>query len=174
MDFYKCCAICGSKILHFGGRCVDCKSSRGTTKEERTKHNSPARFTPISFTSKKPIEYYKDLSIQRYNDDSRWKDIFVEQELSLNSLFDRNKYEYSCQMQMERDELVAQRDARSTEPIQYTPQPAPPLKPKCPTCSSTNIKRISSFKRGVHGLAWGLLSKTARSQFECKNCGYKW
>ena len=46
--------------------------------------------------------------------------------------------------------------------------------PRCPTCSSTNIKKISELRRGVHAAAWGLLSTTARSQFECKNCGYKW
>ncbi len=46
--------------------------------------------------------------------------------------------------------------------------------PKCPTCQSTNIKSISGTKRAVHGYAFGLYSKTARSQFECSDCGYKW
>ena len=46
--------------------------------------------------------------------------------------------------------------------------------PKCPTCGSVNIKRISLLNRAVHGYAFGLFSTTARSQFKCKNCGYKW
>lgn len=46
--------------------------------------------------------------------------------------------------------------------------------PKCPTCGSTNIKKISDLNRGVHALAFGFVSKTARSQFCCENCGYKW
>lgn len=46
--------------------------------------------------------------------------------------------------------------------------------PKCPTCQSTNITKISGAKRTAHGVAFGLFSNTARSQFECKNCGYKW
>ena len=46
--------------------------------------------------------------------------------------------------------------------------------PKCPTCQSTNIKKISALSRGAHAYAFGLFSKTARSQFECLNCGYKW
>jgi hypothetical protein len=46
--------------------------------------------------------------------------------------------------------------------------------PICPTCKSTNIKTISYAKRVLHGYAFGLFSKTARSQFECQNCGYKW
>ena len=53
-------------------------------------------------------------------------------------------------------------------------QPQSLLVPHCPTCNSTNILKISDLRRGIHGLAWGLLSNTARSQFECKNCGYKW
>ena len=43
----------------------------------------------------------------------------------------------------------------------------------CPVCNSTNVKPISTVARAVHGVAFGLFSKTARSQFECKSCGYK-
>jgi transposase-like protein len=46
--------------------------------------------------------------------------------------------------------------------------------PTCPTCGSTNIKKISDINRGVHALAFGLFSKTAKSQFYCLNCNYKW
>jgi len=47
-------------------------------------------------------------------------------------------------------------------------------KPKCPTCGSTNIEKISTIARGMSLGMFGLASKTARSQFMCKNCGYKW
>lgn len=46
--------------------------------------------------------------------------------------------------------------------------------PKCPTCSSPNIKKISTTSKVMGAIGFGLLSKTAKSQFECKNCGYKW
>lgn len=45
--------------------------------------------------------------------------------------------------------------------------------PKCPLCQSPNIKQISVAKRAVHGYAFGLFSNTARSQWECLNCGNK-
>lgn len=45
--------------------------------------------------------------------------------------------------------------------------------PRCPLCRSTNIQKISTAKRIVHGYAFGLFSNTARSQWECKNCGNK-
>lgn len=47
-------------------------------------------------------------------------------------------------------------------------------KPKCPTCSSTKVKRISGTAKVTGAVAFGLFSKTARSQFKCENCGYKW
>lgn len=46
--------------------------------------------------------------------------------------------------------------------------------PKCPTCGSSNIKKISTTSKIMGAIGFGLLSKTAKSQFECKNCGYKW
>lgn len=46
--------------------------------------------------------------------------------------------------------------------------------PKCPTCQSIKVEKISTTSRVVHGAAFGILSKTARSQFKCRNCGYKW
>lgn len=46
--------------------------------------------------------------------------------------------------------------------------------PKCPTCGSTNIEKISSFDKAARAVMFGLFSKTARSQFKCTNCGYKW
>lgn len=46
--------------------------------------------------------------------------------------------------------------------------------PKCPTCSSTNIQKVSGTAKVAGALAFGLFSKTARSQFKCLNCGYKW
>ena len=46
--------------------------------------------------------------------------------------------------------------------------------PTCPTCGSTNIQKISGLNRAAHGYMFGLFSKTAKSQFCCKNCGYKW
>lgn len=45
---------------------------------------------------------------------------------------------------------------------------------KCPTCGSTNIEKISATSKAVGAVAFGLFSKTAKSQFKCKNCRYKW
>ena len=47
-------------------------------------------------------------------------------------------------------------------------------RPKCPTCNSTNIKKISVGKKAVGGFMFGLLSSDVRKTMCCNNCGYKW
>lgn len=43
--------------------------------------------------------------------------------------------------------------------------------PRCPVCSSSDLRRISTSERVVSGVAGGLLfSKKARSQFQCLTC----
>ena len=47
-------------------------------------------------------------------------------------------------------------------------------KPKCPTCGSTNIKKISGLERGASVMTLGLLSRKINKTFKCGNCGYTW
>lgn len=47
-------------------------------------------------------------------------------------------------------------------------------KPKCPTCSSYNVKFISGLNRGVSIAMLGIFSKKINKSFECKDCGYTW
>lgn len=46
--------------------------------------------------------------------------------------------------------------------------------PKCPTCNSTNIEKISLTKKAVGGAIFGLFSSDVRKTMHCKNCGAKW
>jgi transposase-like protein len=46
--------------------------------------------------------------------------------------------------------------------------------PKCPTCQSTNIKKIGSLERVSSVATLGILSKKINKTFKCNNCGYTW
>lgn len=46
--------------------------------------------------------------------------------------------------------------------------------PKCPTCGSNNIEKISTTKKLFGGAMFGLFSSDVRNTMHCKNCGYKW
>ena len=70
-----------------------------------------------------------------------------------------------------RERVMARRKLQSN---QQSATPQSPNQPHCPTCGSTDIIKISAAKKAVGAGLFGLFSKTAKSQFECKNCGYKW
>ena len=46
--------------------------------------------------------------------------------------------------------------------------------PRCPTCGSTNIEKITITSKVVGGALFGLLSSDVRRTFHCRNCDYKW
>lgn len=48
--------------------------------------------------------------------------------------------------------------------------------PKCPTCGSTNIRRISTAEKATGVILFGIFSNKRKYQFECQNpnCKFKW
>ena len=46
--------------------------------------------------------------------------------------------------------------------------------PKCPTCHSTNIKKIGTGERVASVVGLGLLSKKINKTWKCCDCGYTW
>jgi RNA polymerase subunit RPABC4/transcription elongation factor Spt4 len=79
---------------------------------------------------------------------------------------EREKRERETKQAIERTRQKKAEEQRKREALH--PQP------KCPTCGSTDIKKIHSVAKAAGAVGFGLFSKTARSQFQCKNCGYKW
>lgn len=62
----------------------------------------------------------------------------------------------------------------SSTPIKST-QSASDM-PKCPTCGSTSIRRISTAEKATGVILFGIFSNKRKYQFECQNpgCKYKW
>lgn len=46
--------------------------------------------------------------------------------------------------------------------------------PKCPTCGSKNIAKLSLSGKVFSVEMFGFASSSAGKTFKCKNCGYKW
>lgn len=46
--------------------------------------------------------------------------------------------------------------------------------PKCPTCGSTNVQKITGLERGISVATLGLFSKKINKSFKCNHCGYTW
>lgn len=47
-------------------------------------------------------------------------------------------------------------------------------KPKCPTCGSTDIKKIGGLERAGSVYMFGIFSKKINKSFECNNCKFTW
>lgn len=48
-------------------------------------------------------------------------------------------------------------------------------KPKCPTCSSTNLKKISMVSKAGSIALWGVFAAGRTSKtWHCNNCGSEW
>lgn len=140
------CPVCGSDRVSNSAKCDQC----GT--------EIPAMETEHE------IEYYAEQA-QKYGGSIAGK---IYEEAKKNPRFSQEAHDkYLRKISAETDEWLHARKAKQeAEAAQFTP--------RCPTCQSTNVKKISVGKRAVFGAAFGLFSKTARSQFECMNCGYKW
>lgn len=94
--------------------------------------------------------------------------------------------EFDEQLFNSRDEILAKENAKYDQAmkigsaIRQGADPKTAFKnngenlPKCPTCGSSNIKKISTASKIAGATMFGLFSKTAKSQFKCDNCGYKW
>ena len=141
------CPVCGTFLLNDSRCCDECGSKH---QPKLSNHDK---------------EYYMKKSVELYGDSSHKMEILVNEEASKNSCFNRSLYN-------KKQWKINQMHQRLNSPTELKPKEQ--NVPKCPTCGSTNIKKISSVSKAAHGLAFGLFSKTARSQFECLNCHYKW
>ncbi len=64
------------------------------------------------------------------------------------------------------------RPAEKPAPVEH--EPVSDNTPRCPTCGSTNIRKIDGLERGTSVLMLGLFSKKINKTFKCKNCGHTW
>lgn len=140
------CPVCSSEVNRFVGKCKKCNTN----------------IEPKE--SKYDFDYYKDESTKIYGHMGRMYDILNEREVFNNPYFNQDSYKIARDISsQETAQILNKMNNMNNFNI-----------PKCPTCNSTKIKKISATKKVAHGLAFGLFSKTAFSQFECNNCGYKW
>lgn len=148
LDYWYYCPICASSYLPSFNTCPSHK-----------------KITLVK--SQHPRQYYNHKSIEEYCLKKDAYEILWEEEITKNPLYDKEQDTFLAKLaERESEEEVSLYDIKLAAKNQCSA--------KCPTCGSTNVHKISGVKKALHGYAFGLFSKTARSQFECNNCGYKW
>ena len=97
------------------------------------------------------------------------KDQFINEYIKSSPEFDQYLFDHrdedlhnrrvSNQAKMEHGKAVLEEGSRT---------------PKCPTCQSTNIRKMGAVESGVSIFAFGIFSKKINKTFKCGNCGYTW
>lgn len=65
-------------------------------------------------------------------------------------------------------------DARLVSHYYNLPTAATTPTPRCPTCSSSNLRKITFGEKAGGFALLGVFSRKVHKQFHCNNCGYEW
>ena len=125
--------------------------------EDIIKHTGTTNICPVCHTKDSFVEKYL-MDIKRISNDPDFIQAMIK-------LHDEDPIEYQLKMSQFKANLKQQESSEKVEEDN---------KPKCPTCGSTNIEKISLGKKAVGGALFGILSSNVRKSMHCKNCGYKW
>lgn len=118
--------------------------------------------TPVKL--KHDFLYYYKKAEEKYDNNGLYM-LAILDEIKEYGLFDKEKHQKASDKESE-EFRASNKKAEAIRKRENTP--------KCPTCGSTNIQKISTTSKVVGASLFGLFSKNATSQFKCNNCGYKW
>ncbi len=164
MEHVYCCPICGD-ILR-----IDSMKAMGYISNDEYKCLDCNNVFETPYKSIYNTNYYIGVAKNRFSPYEnvrgnsggfRWKEI-LEEEVSNNPLF--NQEEYNKRVNREKSKSQIKNNNYNNDRNV----------PKCPTCGSTSISKISATSKVLGGALFGFFSKTAMSQFKCNKCGYKW
>lgn len=150
MSHYYYCPFCGQQMFPDDIRCPKCFDF----------------VNPI--ISIYDSEYYRKKSLEQYGDYTHAFE-YLEPELRNNPLFDEEKFNHV----VTQEEYAERRKQMNYKIPTYYDSESRNV-PKCPTCGSTNIEKISGAKRAASEIMFGIFSPTIGKTFCCKNCGYRW
>lgn len=115
-----------------------------------------------SHNSYKPVpdEYVEDYAIK-----DSLKEQFIENIVKSSPNFDQecwNRREAFKEIQKHNEELLRNDKVKQANVS------------KCPTCQSTNLKKITITSKAMNTALFGLFGTKRHKTFHCNNCGYEW
>lgn len=170
MSLIKCCE-CNTKVSEYAEKCPNCGCPMSVIIDKNKNINKYL----ITFNGGETIDLTgieEKITEEELSDSHKVWDILQEEydagilQFTINSMFKFNNYKFPDNYQDLYDAMcehnVKSREAREAS------------MPKCPTCGSTNIEKISLTKKALGGAMFGILSSDVRKTMHCKKCGYKW
>lgn len=164
------CIECGNDVSEYADKCPNCGCPVSIIKNNKNSNNYMAKLINGGQSKVKVIAEIR--KITGY-DLAKAKDIVDNCGIIKNnvSLEEGNRIKKQISDVGGTVELVLM-NMISIQPTASAMQQS--NQPKCPTCGSTNIEKISLTKKATGGLLFGIFSSDVRKQMHCKDCGYKW
>ena len=100
--------------------------------------------------------------------DPQKRKIILEEYVKPNPLFDEELYNKRIALEKSQQEATLNQMRMEKQQAQRANVP------KCPTCGSTNVERISTAQKAFGFALVGLFSSNLGKTMHCRNCGYKW
>lgn len=97
------------------------------------------------------------------------KQKLIEDLVKTSPNFDQYYFDNAINIKGQKDEAFNAKIAHGKAILQETNRV-----PKCPTCQSTNIRKMGGVERGASIWAFGLFSKKINKTFKCNQCGFTW
>lgn len=119
-------------------------------------------------------EYCSECNIQLI-DNNEYNEILAE--LQMMTPKDRNKHQYENRYRIAYKYNYCYGNSGGISSISTPASSAVDKEtnePKCPTCGSTNVHKISTGKKALGFVTVGIFSSNFGKTMECKQCGYKW
>lgn len=97
------------------------------------------------------------------------KQKLIEDLVKTSPNFDQYYFDNAINIKGQKDEAFNAKIAHGKSILEETSRV-----PKCPTCQSTNIRRISTTSKVVNTALWGIFGTKRHKTFHCNSCNYEW
>lgn len=112
-----------------------------------------------------PQDYYAISCCMNSNEDEHLREELVK----TSSNYDKELFNQRYYWEIE----LNNRSHSNLQKIKAVQQQASNI-PKCPTCQSTNVRKMGGVERGASIWAFGIFSKKINKTFKCESCSYTW
>lgn len=148
------CPVCGYvtdtekiSLMHMERKCLYCGSAlQGTGKDDQ-------------YFFEKALSSYEfgSRNFPTYANEVIRKEVYYD-----NPLFNKEKYE----LREQKEQRIVAQNRAGLNPLDNVP--------KCPTCGSKNLTRLSGIGMITMFGGFGVTDGNAGKTFKCNNCGYRW
>lgn len=111
-------------------------------------------FKPIPIEYRGPVALKADL-----------RDEFYEKVVKGSPAFDQSRWDRRMEIIKKADERIYAKMSAEKRQANL---------PRCPTCSSTNLRKVSTTSKVVDTALFGILGTKRHKTFHCNSCGYEW